>query len=130
MNKQELEQRLRGDAERLRASCPPHVRHRVSAWLQDVDRKSARWRVGFPALVGALGALAVFVVIGLVRDPVEIEQAAPATSGLNVAPVVANSDRLLASREAALEQERRLLGRDLRNLRDHVTSAFNTNSNG
>lgn len=130
MNKQELEQRLRGDAEHLQVSCPTHIGHRVSARLQEVDGKPARWRVGFPALAGALGALAVFVVVGLVRDPVEIEQAAPATPDLNVAPVVANSDRLLASREAALEQERQLLGRDLRNLRDHVTSAFNTNPNG
>lgn len=130
MNRQDLDHRLRDDAARLRASCPPHVRHRVAARLGQRDRRPLRRTVGFPALAGAAAALAVFVSVWMLWQPAGVEKPAPSVAGLNAAPVVASSDRLMASREAALENEWRLLERDLRNLRDHVTATFDTNPNG
>jgi hypothetical protein len=131
MNRQDLENRLRNDAERLQVSCPPQLRQRVAARLRAAKRRSDRWPVGFSALAGALGALVVMVSVWMLWQPPGVEDPTPRMmAGLNAAPVVASSDRLLASREAALENERQLLERDLRNLRDHVTATFDINPNG
>lgn len=121
MNRPDLEHRLRQDADRLQASCPPHVRHRVTADLRERER---RRHVPVAGLAGVLGALVVFVSVWMLWQPSGVEEAPPRTAGLNAGPIVASSDRLLASREAALENEWQLLERDLRNLRDHVTATF------
>lgn len=130
MNRQDLEYRLRNDAERLQVSCPPYLRHRVAARLRAGKLRPDRWPVGFPALAGTLGALVVIVSVWMLWQPPGVEEPTLRVAGLNAAPVVASSDRLLASREAALENERQLLERDLRNLRDHVTATFDINPNG
>ena len=132
MNRQDLEQRLRDDAKRLRASSPPHVRHRVAARIRAGEGRAAgrqRGLPGLPALAGALGALVAVVSVWLAWPPAAVDRPAPATADLNAAPVVAKSDRMLASREAALENELQLIERDLRLLRDHVTATFERNSN-
>jgi hypothetical protein len=130
MNRRNLEQRLRDDAGKLQAACPPHARQRVAAHIRADERTAASRRVAFPALAGACAALAVFVSVWMVRDDIGVDRAGPTKAGLNAAPVVASSDRLLASREAALEDEWRLIERDLRSLRDHVTKTFDRNPNG
>lgn len=130
MNRQDLEHRLRHDAERLQTECPPHLRHRVAARLRDGEQQTIRRQAALPALAGALGVLAVFATVWMLWQPAGVEQAPRGVAGLNAAPIVASSDRLLASREAALEFERQLLERDLRNLRDHVTATFDRNPNG
>lgn len=130
MNTQDLEQRLRNDAQRLEASCPEHLRHRVAAQLREPQSRSYRRPVALPVLAGALGAVALFVSVWMLWQPAGVEDRAPRVAGLNAAPVVASSDRLLASREAALENEWQMLERDLRNLRDHVTATFDINPNG
>lgn len=130
MNRRNLEQRLRGDADRVKAACPPHVRQRVAAHIRADDRGASSRRIAFPVLAGSFAALVVFVSVWMVRDDAGVDRPRPATVGLNAAPIVASSDRLLASREAALEHEWRLIERDLRNLRDHVTKTFDRNPNG
>lgn len=130
MNRQDIEDRLRNDAERLQVACPPHLRHRVAARLRAGKLRPGRWPVGFPALAGALGVLMVLVSVWMLWQPPGVEDPTPRMAGLNATPVVASSDRLLASHEAALENERQLLERDLRNLRDHVTATFDINPNG
>jgi len=130
MNRQDLESRLRNDADRVRAECPPYLRQRVAARIRDDERRWSRNVLGFPAAAGALGALVALVCVWMLWQPADLEERTVETAGLNAAPVVATSDRLLASREAALENERRLLERDLRNLRDHVTATFDINPNG
>lgn len=130
MNRQELEAQLRDEALQLQANCPPHVRHRVAARLRRSGRQPARRPFGRPVLAGAFAIVALLVSTWMLWRPATVEDAAPSTAGLNAAPIVANSDRLLASREAALENEWQLLERDLRNLRDHVTATFDRKPNG
>ena len=129
MNSKHLEHRLRGDAERLQASCPPHVEHRVVARIRAGEGHHPQPSYGFPALVGAIAALTVFVSVWVLWQPPAAEGPAAVTADLNAVPVVAKSDRVLASREAALESEWQRLERDLRTLRDHVTATFDKNSN-
>lgn len=128
MNRQDLEHRLRADAERLDASCPPHLRHRVAARIRQGEDRPLHRRIGFTALAGAFAAFA-FVSLWMLWQPSGVERHDARTTDLNATPVVAKSDRMLASREAALENEWRLLERDLRILRDHVTATFDKNPN-
>lgn len=131
MNRQDLEQRLRSDAERLEAACPPRVRRRVTAQVCEYSQSPAPMIPFHAALAGALGTLAVFAIVWMLWQPAEVEAPSAGEGRLNAAPVVAISDRLLASREAALETEWQLLERDLRHLRDHVTATFdNDNPDG
>lgn len=130
MNRLDLEDRLRNDAEGVRAECPPHLRHRVADRIRQDERRWSRSPVGFPALAGALGALLVFVSVWMLWQPDGVDERAVESTGLNAAPVVATSDRLLASREAALENEWQLLERDLRHLRDHVAASLDRKPNG
>jgi hypothetical protein len=71
-----------------------------------------------------MGALAVFAGVWLFWPRAGVESPEARTAGLNAVPVVATSDRMLATREAALESELQLLGRDLRILRDHVAATL------
>lgn len=130
MNRQDLENRLRADAGRVRAECPPHLRQRVAARIRDEGRRRSRNRFGFPAMAGALGAMVALVSVWMLWQPAGVEERTVEAAGLNAAPIVASSDRLLASREAALEDERQRLERDLRHLRDHVTATFDRKPNG
>jgi hypothetical protein len=130
MNRQDLENRLRADAERLGASCPPHVRHRVAERIRHGEGRPSHRRIGVPALAGAFAAtFFAFVSVWMLWQPSGVERHDARTVDLNAAPVVAKSDRMLASREAALENEWQLLERDLRILRDHVTATFDKNPN-
>lgn len=129
MNRHDLEDRLRSDAERFEAKCPPQLRHRVAARIQEAGRGHARNPLAFPTLAGVVGALVVLVSVWVIRDPAGLEQRSGEVVRSDASPVVAASDHLLASHEAALENEWQLLERDLRNLRDHVTSPFERNPN-
>lgn len=130
MNRRHLEDRLQADAGRIQTNCPERVGTRVAARIRSQESRPSLWFLRLPALAGAAGAVALCAAIWLTGQSGGSDQQRLDGIALNAAPVVANSDRLLASREAALEQEWRLLGRDLRNLRDHVTATFDINPNG
>jgi len=146
MNRQDLENRLKRDAEGLRASCPPHVSHTVASRIRQESRRpegrpegndpraGTRTIAGLPGLAGACALALVFVSVWTLWPAAGLEEradkAADNSAGLNAAPIVASSDRLMASREAALEVERQLLERDLRQLRDHLTATFASKTNG
>jgi len=130
MNRQDLENRLCNDAEGVRAECPPHLRHRVAARIREGEHRRLPGRVGFQVPAGALGVLVVLVSVWMLWQPKGVDERAIESAGLNAAPVVASSDRLLASREAALENEWQLLERDLRHLRDQVAASLDRKPNG
>jgi hypothetical protein len=129
MNGKRLEQRLRDDAARVRSDCPARVRHRVLSRIRTGEPARVRRLPGLPVMAGAFGALLVFVGVWVVRPASDPPSPAASRPDLNAAPIVASSDRLLASREAALQNEWQLLERDLRLLRDHVTATFDKNPN-
>lgn len=132
MNRQQLEERLQADAGRIRADCPERVGQRVAARIRNRQRRPSPspWFLRPPALAGAAGALVLCAALWIAGQPGGPDKAGLEEAGLNVAPVVASSDRLMALREAALVNERQLLEQDLRNLRDQVTATFLQDSNG
>ncbi len=132
MNRQQLEERLQADAGCIRADCPERVGQRVAARVRNHQSwpSPSPWFLRPPALAGAAGALVICAALWMAGQPVGPDGAGLEEAGLNVAPVVANSDRLMASREAALANERRMLEQDLKNLRDQVTATFDTKPNG
>lgn len=132
MNRQQLEERLQADAGRIQPDCPERVGQRVAARIRNHQSRPSLspWFLRPPALAGAAGALVISAALWIAGQPGGPDGAGLEEAGLNVAPVVANSDRLMALREAALANERRLLEQDLRNLRDQVTATFLQDSNG
>lgn len=131
MNRRQLEDRLQADAGRIKAACPERVGHRVSAEIRNRQSRPLPWFLRPPALASAAGALALGVAVWIAQQPGGPDGASLVDeAALNAVPVVATSDRLMASREAALANERQLLERDLRNLRDQVTATFLQDSNG
>ncbi|RFF28807.1 MULTISPECIES: hypothetical protein [unclassified Wenzhouxiangella] len=132
MNRQQFEERLHADAGRIQADCPERVGQRVAARIRNHQScpSPSPWFLRPPALAGAAGALVICAVLWVAGQPGGPDRAGLDEAGLNVVPVVTSSDRLMASREAALANERRLLEQDLRNLRDQVTATFDTKPNG
>lgn len=133
MNRQDLEHRLSSDAQRLRVSCPPRVVSRVAARVHERARRPRRGRIALPVLAGAMAGLALLAVTWMHWQPSgveDLEDPSQVAAGLNAGLAIAMSDHLAASRETALVQEWRLLERDLRHLRDHVTAPFEPNTDG
>lgn len=130
MNRQRIEDRLQADAARIEAACPERVSQRVAARIRAEERRPSRWFFRPPALAGAAAVLALCALVWIARLPGGPKEASLDEFALNAVPVVASSDRLMASREAALANERQLLEQDLRHLRDQLTATFLQDSNG
>lgn len=133
MNHEFLERRLRQDAGALEAECPDSVRRRA-LWRIEQERPAresvpARWLWLAPACA-LLVAVAVTWMLLPEAGRQSPEPAVAALPDLHLSPLMTDPDRLLARREAALEQEQQSLARDLRALRDHVTASFESKSNG
>lgn len=124
MNRQDLEDRLRADALRMRAEAPAGLRRRVAARIRSQERPGFARPLRWPALAGALGAVVAALLVWTIDRPGERELPGMQAGGLNDVAIVASSDRLLAYREAALAEEWRLLEQDLQSLRDQVTNTF------
>lgn len=131
MNHSELEQRLKDDAGALSARCPDDVRHRVRSDIARQQAGPARRRIpgGWPSLAAAC-ALTLAVAITWMLVPSAPEPGGNAGVDLQADPVMTDPDRLLAAREAILENEWQSLERDLRALRQQVTLNFQRTSNG
>jgi hypothetical protein len=145
MNERAIEDRLRKDAEELQeelqASCPPHVRHAAVARIREEGRRRRKERPRLPSAWAGLSGLAgacALVVIGVsvwsLWAPTGSETPAAGSARPDRAPILATNfaspDRLIASREAALEDEWRRLEGDLRELRAEVTASFTRKPNG
>lgn len=127
------EERLRQDARVIEARCPDSVRRRALWRIEAEGPQAAATSPRWPWLASAFALLLVVAVTWLWLPEPGQEASSPAVvlgPDLHRSPWMTDPDRLIARREAALEDERQSLARDLRALRDHVTASFESNSNG
>jgi hypothetical protein len=133
MNNASLERRLRQDAAAIEADCPDSARRRALWRIEQASPSAERVQPRWPWLASACALIVAVAATWMLLPESGREVSEPevaAIPDLHLSPLMTDPDRLLARREAALEQEQQSLARDLQALRDHVTASFESKSNG